>query len=132
MFLNLSSLQILAVNADNASLNDTQGQALAGMANSFELENCIRCFNHTLQLSAKTLLRPFNVGLGKTTKDDDNNDVDDLHDEIVDGKDEDNEDNGLPVIPEVNDIDDDIDELEELEADEHEDILTEQLLSVKQ
>jgi len=83
MCLNLSSLQILAVNVDNASLNDTQGQVLAGMANSFELENCVHCFNHTLQLSAKTLLHPFNVGLGKTTEDGDNNDVEDLPNETV-------------------------------------------------
>jgi len=123
MFLNLSFLQILAVNVDNVSLNDTQGQALVGMENSFELENYVRCFNHTLQLSTKTLLRLFNVGLGKTTEDDDNNDMDDLPDETVDGKDEDNEDDGLLVIPEVDNIDNGINELEELEEDEHEDIL---------
>ena len=124
MFLNLSSLQILAVNADNVSSNDTQGQALVGMANSFELENHVRCFNHTLQLSAKTLLRPFNVGLGKTTEDGNNNDVEDLPNETVDDEDEHDEDDGLPAIPEADDIDDGIDELEELEEDEREDILT--------
>ena len=124
MFSNLSSLQILAVNADNGSSNDTQGQALAGMANSFELENRVHCFNHTLQLSAKTLLHPFNVGLGKTTEDGNNNDVEDLPNEIIDDEDEDNEDNGLPTIPEADDINDGINELEELEEDEREDILT--------
>ncbi|KAI0281071.1 hypothetical protein BC826DRAFT_865523, partial [Russula brevipes] len=42
--------RILAVSADNATSNDTQGEALADMHNSFELENRVRCFNHTLQL----------------------------------------------------------------------------------
>ncbi|KAF8219368.1 hypothetical protein L208DRAFT_1341035, partial [Tricholoma matsutake] len=47
--------QILAVNADNATSNNTQGETLAEMPNSFKLKNCVRCFNHTLQLSVKTL-----------------------------------------------------------------------------
>ena len=81
------------------------------------------CCNHTLQLSTKTFLCPFNVGLGKTTEDGDNNDVEDLPNETIDDKDEDNEDDGLPTIPEADDIDDGIDELEELEEDEREDIL---------
>jgi hypothetical protein len=71
---------MLAMNADNASSNDTQGEALAGMPNSFVQEHRVRCFNHTLQLSAKTLLRPFNSGLGKGAEDDDAKDVDDLLD----------------------------------------------------
>jgi len=33
------------------------------MENSFEEVNRACCFNHTLQLSAKTLLVPFNVGM---------------------------------------------------------------------
>jgi len=36
------------------------------MENSFEEVNHARCFNHTLQLSAKTLLVPFNVGMSST------------------------------------------------------------------
>ena len=69
------------MNADNATSNDTQSETQAGMPNSFDLDNRVRCFNHTLQLSARTLLRPFNVGLGKTTEDGDNNDLDNLLDE---------------------------------------------------
>jgi hypothetical protein len=69
------------MNVDNATLNDTQRKTLANMPNSFKLENCVYCFNHTLQLCAKTLLCSFNTGLGKTTKDGDNNDVDDLLDQ---------------------------------------------------
>ena len=73
------------MNADNATSNDTQSETLTEMPDSFDLENHVRCFNHTLQLSAKTLLRPFNVGLGKkTTEDGDNNDGDDLLDEELD------------------------------------------------
>jgi hypothetical protein len=37
------------------------------MKNSFEEVNRARCFNHTLQLSAKTLLKPFNVGMSSTS-----------------------------------------------------------------
>jgi hypothetical protein len=55
--------QILALNADNAASNDTQVTTLATMPNSFDAVNRVRCFNHTLQLSAKALLKPFNVGL---------------------------------------------------------------------
>ena len=56
-----------------------------------------------MQLSAKTLLHPFSAGLGKTTEDHDNNNVESLSDE---------------------DIDDGIDEFEALKMDEHEEILT--------
>jgi hypothetical protein len=113
------------MNADNATSNDTQGETLADMPNSFSLENRVRCFNHTLQLSAKTLLRPFNVGLGKTTDDGDNNDVDELLDVDDDGLDEDDDDNndGLPIVLDVDDIDDGVDELDALDADEREEII---------
>ena len=116
------------MNADNATSNDTQGKALADMPNSFKLENRVRCFNHTLQLSAKTLLRPFNAGLGKMTEDGDgnNNNADDLFDQDDDDDDEDDEDDvgGLPDIPDVDDVDDGIDELDELDADARQSIIT--------
>src|SRR5882724_2374149 len=129
MLSNLSSLQILAVNADNATSNDTQGKTLAGMPNSFELENHVHCYNHPLQLSEKTLLCPFNAGLGKTTEDHDNNNVEGLSDEDIDQDAEDNEDNednedSIAISPEVDGIDDGIDELKALEMDEHEEIMT--------
>ena len=41
------------------------------MDNAFDKEHRIRCFNHTIQLSAKTLLRPFNAGI-KAANDSDN------------------------------------------------------------
>jgi hypothetical protein len=121
---NTSFLQILAMNADNATSNDTQGEALADMPNSFSLENRVRCFNHTLQLSAKTLLHPFNVGLGKATDDGDNNDVDDLPDADDNRLDEDDDDDdGLLDVTDVDDIDDGVDELDALDVDEQEEII---------
>jgi len=47
-----------------------------------------------LQLSAKTLLHPFNAGLGKATYCDNNN-VEGLSDEDIDQDDEDNEESSL-------------------------------------
>ena len=85
------------MNADNATSNDTQGESLAEMPNSFALENRIWCFNHTLQLSAKTLLRPFNVGLGKTTDNGNDTEVDDLQDEELEEDDEDEDEDALFV-----------------------------------
>ena len=63
--------KILTVNVDNATLNDTQTTKLSQMDNSFDKQNCVRCFNHTLQLSAKSLLKPFNTALSGSTTDDD-------------------------------------------------------------
>ena len=63
--------KIHAVNADNAMANDKQTIKLNALPNSFEKENCVRCFNHTLQLSAKALLAPFNPAISqKATQDD--------------------------------------------------------------
>ena len=116
------------MNADNAISNDMQGESLAGMPNSFELKNHVHCFNHTLQLSAKTLLHPFNVGLGKTNEDHNSNNIEDLLDEDIDECNEDDEDSGenkdsLPIIPEGDNFDDGVDEFDTLEMDEHEEIM---------
>jgi hypothetical protein len=54
------------MNADNASANDTQTTELSTLDNAFDAENRVRCFNHTLQLSAKTLIQPFNPGMAKS------------------------------------------------------------------
>jgi hypothetical protein len=64
--------------ADNATSNDKQREDLAAMDNSFEEQNHVRCFNHTLQLSAKALMRPFNPALGRTRDIDFNGGQDDL------------------------------------------------------
>ena len=88
------------------------------MDNSFQEENHIRCFNHTLQLSAKALLCPFNPALGKDAdtncnggEDDlldmeDDNSEDDNDDEDKEDK-EDKEDDDLPDVPDIDDFDDD-------------------------
>jgi hypothetical protein len=52
--------QILAVVSDNATSNDTQMTALSNNPNNrFEGINRVRCFNHTINLAVKALLRPF-------------------------------------------------------------------------
>ena len=53
--------KILTVNADNVMANDKQTTKLDTLNNSFEEANQVRCFNHTLQLSVKALLVPFNT-----------------------------------------------------------------------
>ena len=52
-------MQILTFNADNATNNDKQTMCLHQLNNSFDHVNRIRCYNHTMQLSAKALLKPF-------------------------------------------------------------------------
>jgi len=113
--------KILAVNADNASANDKQTTKLSNLDNSFEEQNRARCFNHTLQLSAKTLLVPFNTALSGKTK---------VDNELVD---EDDDDQLMPEVDEEecdeeadeekDDEDDGINELEKLSEDEREQVL---------
>jgi len=63
--------KIHALNADNTTSNDTQTTKLDQLDNTFEEENQVRCFSHTLQLSAKALPKPFNIGLSRKATDDD-------------------------------------------------------------
>ncbi|GBE84099.1 hypothetical protein SCP_0600770 [Sparassis crispa] len=60
--------KILMFNGDNATSNDKQTSELAKLPNSFEEANRARCFSHTLQLSAKSLLQPFNSALEKPSE----------------------------------------------------------------
>jgi hypothetical protein len=53
------------VTADNASSNNVQAAALYRLENSFDEANHVRCFNHTIQLSGKVLIKPFNAGMSK-------------------------------------------------------------------
>jgi hypothetical protein len=120
------------VNADNASSNDTQVAALAGMPNSFELDARVRCFNHTLQLSAKALLRPFNAGFSDASEDavpeadglldmeDDDEDEDENEGE---GDSSSNNGNNLPDVLDDDDNDDGVDELASLDLDAREEFL---------
>jgi hypothetical protein len=109
-------LQVLGVTVDNATSNDTQRKDLAAMDNSFEEENHVRCFNHTLQLSAKALMRPFNPALGKGPDIDFNDGQDDLGVEDEDDEGDNNED--------IYDVDDDdIDELDDLDPHSREELM---------
>ena len=47
---------------------------LAELPNTFEELNRVRCFNHTLQLSAKALLKPFYSSAGSSEDDNEPND----------------------------------------------------------
>jgi hypothetical protein len=123
--------KILAVNADNASSNDTQTASLANLDNSFEEDNRVRCFNHTMQLSAKALLQPFNAGMTpaptlEVDDDADSSDGDTLSDneEGDDYDDEDEDDDGLSAIDE-DDVDDGFDEMAELSAADQETLINE-------
>jgi hypothetical protein len=98
--------RILVLNTDNATSNDAQTVELSSMDNSFETTQCVRCFNHTLQLSAKAFLRPFNAALGMPS-----NKVD----QLSGGADED----GIDDIPPLDDLDDDdLDNLDDENMDE--------------
>jgi len=96
------------------------------MDNSFEEVNRARCFNHTMHLSAKTLLQPFNAGLSGQTEDDEDSDVEDnvippLGD-VDDDEEEEDEDGSEEDDPVVY-ADDGHDELNELDEAERADLL---------
>jgi hypothetical protein len=117
--------RILALNADNATSNDTQTAKLDKLNNSFSKDNRVRCFNHTIQLSAKALLQPFNTALsGKSTDDEDV--ILDNHNDLLgnetEGDEDEDEDEGAD---DIDDEDDDIDELQELGEDEQKQVLEE-------
>jgi hypothetical protein len=69
------------------------------MENSFEEVNRARCFNHTLQLSAKTLLKPFNAGMSSMKPALEEEELDNIGEEIsldnnTGGNNEDGDENG--------------------------------------
>ena len=116
--------QILAMNADNASANDVQTTHLSKLDNSFCTENRVRCFNHTVQLSAIALIKPFNAGMASADKDvtagDLLSDVDD--DPVVDNGDEDEEGENDDGVGE-DDLDDGVNELDNLDEEDREELL---------
>ena len=65
---------------------------LAGLPNAFEEPNWVRCFNHTLQLSAKALLKPFYSARLLDTYDDIDSDNGILVLQAADDEEEENED----------------------------------------
>jgi hypothetical protein len=126
--------KILSFNGNNASTNDTQAVELAQKDNSFSEENRIHCFNHTMQLSARTLLKPFNKAMSSDRDPVDLPVADDSVSE--DDKDGDGflhlEDELAEEDPDVGE-DDDVDETDELEIDEEEHkILLEEMTVVRE
>jgi hypothetical protein len=122
--------KILALNADNATANDKQTSKLSTLENSFEEENRVRCFNHTIQLSAKALLTPFNAALSRKGREDSPEIAADSTDDIIilgaDQEDEDDADDADDEDEDVedrDDEDDDIDELQELSEGERDQML---------
>jgi len=116
--------KIHVLNADNATSNDKQTTKLDALPNSFEEENRVRCFNHTMQLSAKSLLAPLNPAISqKATQDDEMPEEDEdqplPEDDAEDEDDDDDEEN----VEEDDDADDGINELEELSEDEQAQVL---------
>lgn len=113
------TIQLLGVIADNASANDKQIRELASLDNSFDEEHHAHCFNHTLQLSAKTLLKPFNPVLSKWSEDDDDSEMPSLEEVDLDDDDEINDDDDANGIEgDVEDSDDEIDKLDEVDHEE--------------
>jgi len=121
--------KVHAVNADNTTSNDMQTTKLNQLDNTFDKDNWVWCFNHTLQLSAKALLKPFNIGpSGKTTDNDDEITQDD-DGNLATFEDDDEDDKGKEDEEEQEDDkdneDDNIDELEVLSEDEQQWVLEE-------
>jgi hypothetical protein len=113
------------MNADNASANDKQTDALAKLDNSFNADGQVQCFNHTAQLSARSLIRPFNPGMTKGKNlDDANGEVEQNGSKIIDEDDDRDHTNLASVLNDnVDNNDDGIDELDSLDGIEKEDIL---------
>lgn len=111
--------KILTLNANNAISNDKQTTKLSKLDNSFKEEHWARCFNHTIQLSAKTLLKPFHMALSHRAKDDDEiveEEDGDLLELVVNKEDSDEEEE--EEEENQDNVEDNIDELEELSNDE--------------
>jgi len=116
--------KILGLNADNTTANDKQTTKLGSFNNSFKEEYRTRCFNHTLQLSAKTLLKPFNTALsGKVVADVEIMDDDDDDLLILETVEEDKEEDNKDEDEDKDDDDDGIDELEMLSGNERTQVL---------
>jgi hypothetical protein len=112
--------KVLGMVADNASANDTQTTAFAAHDNSFTEEARVRCFNHTMQLSAKAVVSPFQtaVGSGRDGDDPSEDNAEDLDVEDDEGEEEDEDEGNDPEADNgEEDVDDGHDELAELAED---------------
>lgn len=110
--------QVLAFNGDNATSNDKQAACLHNLPNSFDEVNRVRCFNHTMQLSARSLLKPFSTTMDGADVDIDN-DGDGSLPELEGSSDEENDD----ADDDGDDRDEEDDALEALSAEEREYLL---------
>lgn len=106
---------MLAFTGDNATSNDTQVSELAALPNSFKEQCRVRCFNHTMQLSAKALIKPFDSKQSKspTNDADEEGDTDDVN--VEDDDEDEDEDEDIPDL-ETPDGDDNPDDDIETEA----------------
>jgi hypothetical protein len=91
------------------------------MPNAFDEVNHVWCFNHTLQLSAKSLIRPFNTGLSSGKTGDADNMESDGEGENNGMWEGDDSEEGIDSEEEGpdNHIEDDADILADLDPDEH-------------
>jgi hypothetical protein len=97
--------------------NNKQTSTLSTHNNSFDKANRVRCFNHILQLSAKTFLKPFNPGLGaaaseEVDKSGEGNNTEEFS-AVQEDEEEEEEDGGI-----ADDKDHDIDEMDSVEDKE--------------
>jgi hypothetical protein len=111
------------VTADNASSNAVQVAALYGLENSFDEANRVRCFNHTIQLAGKALIKPFNAGMGKV--EDSDNCTSDVPCVEEFNEDDDIDDDGDNSLPDDRDVEDDNDEI--LSEEEHSSLMADTL-----
>ena len=94
---------------------------LAEKDNSFEEVNRVRCFNHSIQLSARALLKPFNAGLGSEAVDDEANNSADGAEQFSTAEDDDDECPDLEDGERCEDVGED--EFEDVDNDEREKLL---------
>jgi hypothetical protein len=103
--------------SDNASSNDAQTTQLQKKNNSFNVLNHVRCFNHTIQLSCKALLKPFTSYISSSDADNDNmQDLEGIEEDKDDENEDEDEDEELACNTDDN-IDNDIDELDTLSGE---------------
>jgi hypothetical protein len=109
---------MLAFNADNATSNNKQTVNLARKKNTFEECNHGHCFNHTVQLAAKALIKLFTACISSATTEDDDVASDDNMVEVEAVEDNDDDDtlwDKDDVSEAFDEVEDDIDEMNELD-----------------
>ncbi len=83
----------------------------------------MRCFNHTIQLAGKVLIKPFNAGMGKA--EDSENSTSDAPSLEMLNQDDDIDDDGDTGLPDDRDVEDDDEEI--LSEEEHSSIMADTL-----